>query len=369
MTNRLQSSITPDSSAEPIWSVDAIEQILVESEREISRIRATQIAALQLVDEGQVATADGARTLSEWVARRLDMSIGSARSLVRTMRRTESKLHLRESLADGEATFDRIEAVSKASDTGTDPLLSRFDISGVYREAARQARISAGAEEKTFLDQHLILQPSLDESWWKIWGGLDGRAGAVVDKALNEIADQLPQVEGQPTDPAWLRAIALAELCVSDEPPPAHISIFIDTDTAVPAAGEAGIYLEAGPRVGRAALEAILCDSVHEVTVSAEDGTLMKYGRRSRSIPPSLRRAIIRRDGNRCAIAGCNSRHRLQVHHVVAWSDGGPTDPDNLITVCWHHHQVAIHRLGLTPYRHPDHGQIWLRPQGRAPPS
>lgn len=350
------------------WSVDAVEQILIESEREIARLRATQIAALQLIDHGQVATADGARTLSEWVARRLDIDLPSARSLVRTMRRTEMNLQLREALAEGKATFDRVEAASKVNDPGPDPLLSHLDISGVYREAARQARINARTEEKSFLDQHLILQPSLDQSWWKIWGGLDGHAGAVVDKALTTLIEQFPKVDGLPTDPALLRAIALTELCIDEEPPPAQVSIFIDTDTALPSNGQAGVYLEAGPRVGRAALEAILCDSVHEVTISTKDGTLMKYGRRSRSIPPALRKAVIRRDGNRCAIAGCNSRHRLQVHHIISWSEGGLTDPDNLITVCWHHHHVAIHRLGLTPYRHPDHGQIWLRQKYRAPP-
>lgn len=40
-------------------------------------------------------------------------------------------------------------------------------------------------------DQFLVLQPSLDESWWKIWGGLDGPAGAAVDQALTVRADEL----------------------------------------------------------------------------------------------------------------------------------------------------------------------------------
>ncbi len=349
-------------------SIDTAEQIMIQAEHGIARLRALQMQALGLLDEAQVATADGARTLSEWVARRLDVSRDTARSLVRTMRRTEHRPELRAAMDDGDATFDRVEAASKVLHPTGDSLLNHLDIFGVHREAARQARITSGVESKNHLDQFLLFQPTLDQSWTRIYGGLEGHAANIVEKTLTEIADSLPAVEGEPKDPAWRRAIALTQLCISDEPPATQVTVFVDAGTATSTEGEAGVYLEAGSRIGRAALEAMLCDSVHEVTLTAEDGTPMKYGRRSRSIPGPLRRAIIHRDGNRCAIAGCGSRNRLQVHHIVPWSANGRTDPENLITLCWWHHHVAVHRLGLTPYRHPGHGQVWLRRAGRAPP-
>ncbi len=55
---------------------------------------------------------------------------------------------------------------------------------GVRREAANRIRITAEDELKAGDDEFLVLQSSLDESWWKIWGGLDGYTGAIVDKAL-----------------------------------------------------------------------------------------------------------------------------------------------------------------------------------------
>ena len=48
---------------------------------------------------------------------------------------------------------------------------------------------------------------------------------------------------------------------------------------------QAGVVLEAGPRIGRDALEAILCDAVTEVTARSEDGTPMVYGRRTKDHP------------------------------------------------------------------------------------
>jgi hypothetical protein len=218
-------------------------------------------------------------------------------------------------------------------------------------------------------DRFLVLQPSLDQSWWKLFGGLDGVSGALVDKVLTETADQLPPLpDGTRGDSSWRRATALVQLAISDDPPPATISIFVDADHATASDGQSGITLEAGPRIGREALQAILCDAVTEITVTDQNGRPMEYGRRTRTIPPALRRAILHRDANRCTADGCDSRNRLQTHHIIPWSEGGPTDPDNLITLCWYHHHIVIHQQGFQPYHHPKHGRIRFRRPDRGPP-
>jgi 5-methylcytosine-specific restriction endonuclease McrA len=248
-------------------------------------------------------------------------------------------------------------------------LLVHLDVAGVRREAANRALITAQDEYRTASDQFLVLQPSLDESWWRLWGGLDGATGALVDKTLSEKADDLPLLpDGTRGDTSWRKAMALAELCITDDPPPAQLTVFVDTTYATPSNGQAGVVFEAGPRIGRKALNAILCDAVTEVTARGEDGTPMVYGRRKRSIPPALRRAIIHRDGNVCTADGCDSRNRLQIHHIIPWTEGGTTDPDNLITLCWFHHQIIVHQQGFQPYRHPQHRRIRFRRLSRGPP-
>ncbi|HET9203251.1 MAG TPA: HNH endonuclease [Acidimicrobiia bacterium] len=37
------------------------------------------------------------------------------------------------------------------------------------------------------------------------------------------------------------------------------------------------------------------------------------------------------------------------MHHVLPWSQGRSTDPDNLITLCWYHHQIVVHQQGVSP--------------------
>jgi hypothetical protein len=272
-------------------------------------------------------------------------------------------------LASAEVRYDRMAALSRIPEEVG--LLEHLDVAGVQRQAAMRARIGIEDEYRTATDQFLVMQPSLDESWWKLWGGLDGATGALVDKTLSTAADDLPLLpDGSNGDSSWRKALALAELCITDDPPPAQLTLFVDSSQATPSNGQAGLVLEAGPRIGRDALEAILCDAIIEVTVFAEDGNPIRYGRKRRTIPPALRRAIIHRDGNACAADGCPSTHRLQVHHLIPWSENGPTDPENLITLRWYHHQVVVHQRGLEPYHLPGHGRIrFRRPALRGPPS
>ena len=68
----------------------------------------------------------------------------------------------------------------------------------------------------------------------------------------------------------------------------------------------------------------------------------------SASIPNSMRRAVYRRDGYRCAL--CDSTKYLQIHHLYPRSVGGAGYPMNLITLCMYCH-AAIHGNALDAAR------------------
>jgi hypothetical protein len=338
---------------------DQIEQILGRIEWKISEARAMQLDALEELDRRQAFTADGCRTMDEWTASRLDVGSDTARKLVRTMRRTVDRRPLRELLAGG-ASFDRVEALAKLP-IATGPY-EHLDVNVLRRRVARHVEVSERDESKTMEDRYLVMQPSLDESWWQVRGGLDGVTGAVVDSALAELADRLPDLpDGRRPGAGWRRATALYELASGGNTPEATVTVFVDAETTVGSNGATGMRLEAGPRVGAKALGAILCGSVTEVTVNAADGVPMRYGRSSRMIPGALRRALLAATDGRCAIDGCDSTYRVEIHHRTPWSLGGRTDPENLIPLCWFHHHIAIHERGFELYEHPAHGRVRLR--------
>ena len=347
-------------------TTDQLEQRLAAAEDVVSWARAVQLDVLEELDRRQVATADGSRSLSEWVAARIDVGPRTAKSLVRTMRRTAEQSELRRELASL-VSFDRVEALSRLHDRDPDDLLLWSDVAGVHRVAAKQARVTAEAESRSAVDRFLVLQPSLDESWWRLWGGLDGHCGAIVDKVLTEAADALPaDVEG---DVGWRRATALVESLISDDPPEGQVTVIVEAKDAAPSDGQAGVTLDSGVRVGRHALGSILCDANVEVTARTGDGRFMDYGRRERTAPPALKRALLAEAGFTCSGDGCNSRHRLQIHHLTPWAQGGRTDQTELVVLCWFHHHVVVHERGFEVVFHPDRRRVRFRhPEGRAPP-
>jgi hypothetical protein len=187
------------------------------------------------------------------VAAKADVGLDTARSVVRTTRRTVDKPWLREALAAGAISFDRAEALSRIpEDVGT---LTHLDLAGVRRAAADLVEITGEDEVRSAEAMFLIMQPSLDESWWNLRGGFEGVFGAAIDKALTEKADALPDLpDGEKGSAAWRRAVAFGELATGGQSPQANITVFVNADQAVESNGQTGIRLDAGPRVGPQAL-------------------------------------------------------------------------------------------------------------------
>lgn len=91
----------------------------------------------------------------------------------------------------------------------------------------------------------------------------------------------------------------------------------------------------------------ITCDGRID-PVFVDDATPVSIGRSSRVIPERLRRVVLHRDHGCCQVPGCTATRGLDLHHIVHWSHGGPTDSANLITVCSRHHRLHHkRRLGI----------------------
>jgi hypothetical protein len=74
------------------------------------------------------------------------------------------------------------------------------------------------------------------------------------------------------------------------------------------------------------------------VALLSPDGAVLHLGRSQRLVSPAQKRALIARDAG-CVIPGCTvTADACQAHHVTAWTDGGPTNLDNLSLLCLGHH-------------------------------
>ena len=87
----------------------------------------------------------------------------------------------------------------------------------------------------------------------------------------------------------------------------------------------------------------LACDAAVSRLVYRGDGEVVPKGR-TRSVPLRMRRAVLARDRG-CRFPGCAQRAFVDLHHVVYWTDGGPTTPGNLLCLCRHHHRL-VHEGG-----------------------
>jgi hypothetical protein len=210
----------------------------------------------------------------------------------------------------------------------------------LFRETAGAATGGAMAEELTPGQRRADALGVLAES--ALAADLDGgRAGDRYQVVLHVNAE-LPTAHPEPTAPS----------AVEEEP----FDGAVEVDH-----GAMYVSMETSRRIS--------CDASIVSMRHDANGSALDVGRKMRTIPPAIRRAVTARDGG-CRFPGCTSR-RCDAHHIEHWADGGSTSLDNLVLLCRRHHR-AVHEGGFGIVRTPDGAVAFTRPDGRpllaAPP-
>ena len=127
---------------------------------------------------------------------------------------------------------------------------------------------------------------------------------------------------------------------------------------------DSSAHLENGPHVTAETSKRICCDASISRLLSDDKGEPISIGRKSRTIPPPMRRAMRARDKG-CRFPGCTRRHFIDGHHIRHWSDGGDTSLDNLVQLCRHHHRL-VHEGGFGCERNARGRIVFTNPSGAA---
>ncbi len=89
-------------------------------------------------------------------------------------------------------------------------------------------------------------------------------------------------------------------------------------------------------------LKKLACEADILPAIYKIKGQKLWLGRRTRIATPGQKAALTLRDQG---CVGCDAApHWCQAHHIDWWSNGGPTDLDNLVMVCTRcHHNIHDH--------------------------
>ena len=108
------------------------------------------------------------------------------------------------------------------------------------------------------------------------------------------------------------------------------------------------------------------CDGSVVSMVDGANGGPLDVGRKQRTVPAALKRALWARDGG-CSFPGCTHTRFVDAHHIRHWADGGETSLENTTLLCGQHHRL-VHEGGYE-IRKGHQGQwYFMRPDGRAIP-
>jgi len=128
--------------------------------------------------------------------------------------------------------------------------------------------------------------------------------------------------------------------------------------------GPGRCQIEEGPNLPLETLRRVACESSVVKIIENERGEPLAVGRKTRAIPPALRRALAVRDQGGCRFPGCTYRRSLDAHHIEHWARGGRTDLSNLLTLCRRHHR-EVHEGGIRIEATPSGGWRFFRPDWR----
>ena len=146
--------------------------------------------------------------------------------------------------------------------------------------------------------------------------------------------------------------VALAPVSFTDRGASLPVALTVETDLAL------------SPQATRR----LACDCglvVATVTAAtATDAAPLSIGRKTRTIPAALKRALLLRDRT-CRFPGCDHRLFLEGHHLQHWADGGETSLPNLALLCSLHH-TYVHERGYRITQSAAGALAFEDPQGRA---
>jgi len=361
--------------------------------------------------------AQGAVSCAHWLSWRIGLDPATAREKVRVARALGNLPTIDAALKSGKVSYAKVRALTRVATAQTEAKLLE---AALYSTGAQLERLCRGYRTAMTVD-NVLPPPERGVRRRDLPGGMVklevvlspdeadlvlcalDRAREVAPAPAGDVSAETPAEAGDtaPEDPKHpSRAdgmVALAESYLAGNTGSGgerfQVMVHMDQDPLAPDGVLSGT-LDDGTRVSAETLRRVACDCRVVTTLpSANPLTLGKatalqpsprpagrgevdarsaagqgqIGRRTRTISPSLRRALTLRDRG-CTFPGCTHDRFLHGHHIHHWLHGGATTMNNLALLCTHHHRL-VHEGGWSIELMTD-GELRLRaPDGKEVPA
>jgi hypothetical protein len=392
---------------EPTMPTERLEMAITELAAHIHAATARWVLMVAEYDR-RMAWADwDCKSCAHWLAWRCGLGMNAAREHVRVARSLTDLPLITKEFEAGRLSFTQVRALTRVAlpdNEGELVELARRAPAAQLEGMVRAFRGAVRAQETKEATRRQVMRHLTyyydDDGSFVIKGRLSPEEGAVVEQALRafeteleeegvsaetlendletEIFDELgeqafgelaPDADARAenerenarqrffasqmtSDFARRRADALVALADAAMSHPSrsrngaerHLVVtHVDIGTLVNDLADGRSELEDGPSVPPETLRRIGCDC-SIVSMVERDGEILSVGRKTRTIPTPIRRALEARD-HHCRFPGCTNKVWLDGHHIEHWVKGGATKLKNLCRLCRAHHR-AVHEYG-----------------------
>jgi hypothetical protein len=364
---------TPEEETQPEEILEAISRLpndvlkdtVVIAKRLIDRTTAELACLVAELDSRGLTEIDEGLSTTAWLRHRCRMTPTEASGTLKTARALGDMPTIIAGALDGEVPARSLQLLSRARDRHVEA----FELhEGVFGNVATWLSVGDLRRAISHWDQQVDYEQTLEDvkdaeeqaemfftqtylGRWDIAGRFSVADGDVINTALRGYiqASYLDATDRRPMPQRlaeaavsihrfWLDHNTTVETSGGEKP---HITVVVDYKTLV---GDVDRLPELdGYTIEPETLRRWACDAGIVRIITDAESQPIDVGRRTRTIPPSLRRALELRDGG-CTWEGCGAPVSwCDAHHIIHWADGGNTNLDNTRLLCRKHH-TRTHR-------------------------
>ena len=300
-----------------------------------------------------IHTQDGQRSMRSWLQLHAGHKYRTAAQIEEGATKVEELPHLARSFSEGRISFDKFLTCAAFATPEEDAAVAKqAEVGNLHScevAARRKREVSPHKEDLIRRDRHLSMTWAENGTQLNLRGSLPAEEGATVKAALERIADSFPLFDEEGSLPSKTTRqadalVALAQKTIAEDQDPDRAALVLNIDVDDLVDGRAA-HEGSGGVFSSTVMKRIACDARLQPILRNRAGDVVGVGRVMRTAPPWIRRVLDKRDGG-CRFPGCTNTRFIDAHHIRQWTDGGPTDLQNLVSLCRAHHRM-VHKKDL----------------------
>jgi hypothetical protein len=362
-----------------------------------AHIHAATYRLLELIreyDDSHGWAGPGLNSCAHWLNWKCGINLGAAREKVRVAHALKELPGISEKFRRGEVSYSKVRAMTRVATEKNENYLLMIARHGTAAHVERVVRHYRKVKRIEALEldneRHVLRQLDWyfdDDGCLVLKGRFTPDQGMVIKKVLDSIMDEdfeeqkdvseeTPVDELKPrTEPvSQRRADALVRMAegylsgTGKEHGGDRYLVHVHTDMETLKADGTGAEseIEESCNVSAETSRRLSCDAGVVHWLDNKKGEPLSVGRKTRTIPPAIRRALKRRDHG-CRFPGCTCSRFVDAHHITHWADGGETSLNNLVLLCRRHHRM-VHEEGFGLHAQADGRIYFTDPQGHKLP-